>query len=94
MPDDKEELSKELMEAVKDTSKMAHVETRATKSEVALKLKCQSCDYMEDFPVHHDMMMELGDDQKTMKCNNDECSHTQPVAKHHDQDMKPFIVGN
>lgn len=94
MPDDNAELSKELMEAVKDQSKMPHVETRATKSEVALKLKCQKCNTMQDFPVHHDMMMELSDDGKTMTCNNDECSHTEAVAQHCGIDMKPFITGN
>ena len=61
---------------------------------MALKLKCQKCDHMEDFPVHHDVMMELQDDGKTMKCDHEECNHTQPVATHCGDVMKPFIVGN
>jgi hypothetical protein len=93
MTDDKSELSKELMEAVKDP-KMAHVETKATKSEIILKLKCQKCAHKEDFPVHHDIMMELLDDGKTMKCTHEECTHTQAVAEHCGAVMVPFITGN
>lgn len=94
MADDKSELSKELMNAVKDTSNMAHVETRTTKSEVALKLKCSKCGEMQDVPVHHDMMMDLLDDGKTLQCAHDECNEQQAVPTHCDEVMKPFIVGN
>lgn len=94
MPDDQSELSKELMEAVKDTSKMEHVETKTTKSEVALKLKCGSCGEMADVPVHHDIMMDILDDGKTLKCAHEECDHTQAVPEHCGAPMKPFITGN
>ena len=94
MSNDKDELSKELMEAVKDTSKMSHVETKTTKSEVALKLKCPKCGALQDFAVHHDMMMELMDDKKTLKCAHEECDHTEAVPTHCDEVMQPFITGN
>ena len=94
MSNDKDELSKELMEAVKDTSKMAHVETKTTKSEVALKFKCAKCGALEEFAVHHDIMMELMDDGKTLKCAHEECNLTQPAPTHCDAVMQPFITGN
>ena len=94
MPDDKDELSKELMEAVKDTSKMAHVETKRTESTVALKLKCQKCGELQEFAVHHDTMMELQDDGKTLKCVQEGCDYTEGVPTHCNAVMQPFIVGN
>lgn len=94
MADDKSDISEELMEAVKNTDKMAHVETRTTKSEVALKLKCSKCGTLQDFAVHHDLMMELQEDQKTLKCAHEECDHTEAVPTHCDQVMQPFITGN
>ncbi len=94
MSNDKDELSKELMEAVKDTSKMAHVETKTTKSEVALKLKCGKCGAMEEVPTHHDMMMDIMDDGKTLQCAHEECNEQQAVPTHCDAVMQPFITGN
>ena len=94
MPDDKEELSIELMEAVKNTDKMEHVETKTTKSEVALKLKCSKCGELAEVPVHHDLMMDIQDDQKTLKCAHEECDLTQAVPSHCGVIMQPFITGN
>lgn len=94
MADDKDELSKELMEAVKDTSNMAHVDTKTTKSEVALKLKCGKCGEMVEVPVHHDMMMDILDDGKTLQCAHEECNEKQNVPEHCGETMKPFITGN
>ncbi len=94
MVDDKSELSKELMEAVKNTDKMEHVETHTTKSEVALKLKCGKCGVLQEFAVHHDLMMELQDDKKTLKCAHEECDYTEAVPSHCSEVMSPFITGN
>ena len=94
MTDDKSELSKELMEAVKNADKMDHVETKTTKSEVSLKLKCSKCGHTQDFEVHHDIMMELQADKKTLKCAHEECDYSSAVPNHCDVVMQPFITGN
>ena len=88
--DDKANLSKELMEKVKNPD-LAHTETSRTASTVALKLKCQSCDHTEELPSCDGQMMEFLEETNEMKC--DICNRTEPVAQHHDQSMVPFIVG-
>lgn len=90
MADD--QLKKELEDAVANQSKMDHVDTKKTASEVALKLKCQECDEQQEFPVHDDEQMELSDDGNTLNCEVDGCDKTMPTPKHHDKAMKPFIV--
>ena len=87
-----EELSKELKDAVANQDKMTHVDTKATPSEVALKLKCQDCDEMQDFPMCEDdgIQMELSDDGAKLTCSN--CPKEMETPKHHDKYMKPYIV--
>ncbi len=88
--EDKGELAKELQEKLKNPS-LDHTETTRTASEVALKLKCQSCDHVQDFPSCDGQQMEYIEETKEMKCEI--CNKTEPVAQHHDQSMVPFIIG-
>lgn len=92
MTDD--ELSKELADAVANQDKLEHVETKATPSEVALKLKCQTCDEMQDFPAcdNCEVQMELSDDGQKLTCATEGCGGTKDVPAHHDKLMVPFVV--
>jgi len=92
MSDDKSELAKELAEKAKNPN-FKHVETVASKSEVALRLKCASCDHIEDFPVHCDQQMDFVAENNTLVCTKEGCEDVRPVPKHHDAFMKPFITG-
>ncbi|MHA1989507.1 MAG: hypothetical protein ACW981_05175 [Candidatus Hodarchaeales archaeon] len=88
--EDKSELAKELAEKVKNPD-FDHTETTRTQSTVALKLKCQSCDHIEEVPSCDGQMMEILEDSNELKCEI--CSKTQPLSQHHDQPMRPFIIG-
>ena len=88
-----EELSKELAEAVANQDKiMTHVETKATPSEVALKLKCAECGETAEFPACDDQQMELSDDGTKLTCTADGCDNTIDTPKHHDKPMVPYVV--
>lgn len=88
--EDKANVSKEFLEKVKNPE-LAHTETARTASTVALKLKCQSCDHIEEVPSCDGQMMEIIEESNELKC--DICNKTLPLPQHHDQPMRPFIVG-
>jgi len=87
-----EELNKELAEAVANQNKMDHVKTKATQSEVVLKLKCQECQEMKEFPVCDDEQMELSQDGTKLTCSIEGCGKSIDVPQHHNKKMVPFVT--
>ncbi|MFW9915163.1 MAG: hypothetical protein ACFFGZ_06085 [Candidatus Thorarchaeota archaeon] len=90
MPDQEEakKLRDELVEKMKDPS-LAHVETQEAKSDVVLKLKCETCGKVSDFPVHCGTQMTFKEG-KGLSC--DSCGESQPMPEHCDMPMKPMIA--
>lgn len=87
--DDRDALSEELKEAVKE-QKLEHVETTERKAEITLKFKSDDGQVV-DFPVceeHGQLIYTEGSD--TLTC--EECDATAPVPKDAAGNlMKPFI---
>ena len=86
---DKAAVSKELLEKVKKPD-LKKTTTKATPSEVALKLKCQDCTHTEGFPTHCEGLQREYEDPGVLVCSI--CKNKVPAPKHHNKVMKPFIV--
>lgn len=90
MPDEEKEktLREELDEKMKDPS-LTHVETQEAKSDVVLKLKCDTCGAVSDFPVHCGTQMTFKEG-KGLSC--DSCGESQSIPEHCNTPMKPMIA--